>query len=53
MELFKTVLRLARHRQLVDGQEPDLPERRQAFLAEIATATRRANRIAEIARQAT
>ena len=51
MELFKTALRLARHRELVDGFEyPDIAERRRQFAGEIATAVRRVNAIAELAR---
>ncbi|BAX92376.1 lysophospholipid acyltransferase [Mycobacterium shigaense] len=51
MELFKTALRLARHRELVDGFEfPDLAKRRREFADEIATAIRRVNEIAELAR---
>ena len=51
MELFKTALRLARHRELVDGFEyPDIAERRRRFADEIATAIRRVNAIAELAR---
>jgi glycerol-3-phosphate O-acyltransferase len=51
MELFKTALRLARHRELVDGfDEPDIAQRRREFAAEIATAIRRVNTIAELAR---
>jgi glycerol-3-phosphate O-acyltransferase len=51
MELFKTGLRLARHRELVDGFEyPDIAERRRQFADEIATAVRRVNTIAELAR---
>ena len=51
MELFKTALRLARHRELVDGFEyPDIAERRRQFANEIATAIRRVNAIAELAR---
>jgi glycerol-3-phosphate O-acyltransferase len=51
MELFKTALRLARHRELVDGFEyPDIGERRRQFADEIATAIRRVNAIAELAR---
>jgi glycerol-3-phosphate O-acyltransferase len=51
MELFKTALRLARHRELVDGSEyPDIAERRREFADEIATAIRRVNAIAELAR---
>jgi len=51
MELFKTALRLARHRELVDGADSaDIAKRRQQFADEIATATRRVNEIAELAR---
>jgi len=51
MELFKTALRLARHRELVDGfNYPDIAERRRQFADEIATAIRRVNAIAELAR---
>lgn len=51
MELFKTALRLARHRELVDGFEsPDIALRRREFAVEIATAIRRVNEIAELAR---
>ncbi|GAB3010796.1 putative acyltransferase plsB1 [Mycobacterium bourgelatii] len=52
MELFKTALRLARHRELVDGADAeDIAKRRQEFADEIAAATRRVNVIAEIARR--
>jgi glycerol-3-phosphate O-acyltransferase len=51
MELFKTALRLAEHRGLFDGHDRgDLAKRRQQFADEIATATRRVNEIAELAR---
>jgi len=54
MELFKTALRLARHRELVDNPDPadpnDLAQRRHQFADEIATAIRRVNVIAELAR---
>ncbi|OBF18282.1 glycerol-3-phosphate acyltransferase [Mycobacterium kubicae] len=51
MELFKTALRLARHRELVDGSDPEhIAKRRQEFADEIAAATRRVNVIAELAR---
>jgi glycerol-3-phosphate O-acyltransferase len=54
MELFKTALRLARHRELVDSPaSPDLrdiAQRRRQFADEIATAIRRVNVIAELAR---
>jgi glycerol-3-phosphate O-acyltransferase len=51
MELFKTALRLARHRDLVDGlDDPDIAGRRREFADEVATAIRRVNTIAELAR---
>lgn len=54
MELFKTALRLARHRELVDASDgrdgADTAKRRQQFADEIAAATRRVNEIAELAR---
>jgi glycerol-3-phosphate O-acyltransferase len=51
MELFKTALRLARHRELVDGfEDPGIAERRRQFADEIATAVRRVNAIAQLAR---
>jgi glycerol-3-phosphate O-acyltransferase len=51
MELFKTGLRLARHRELIDGSGgADVAKRRRQFADEIATATRRVNEIAELAR---
>ncbi|MGZ4512916.1 MAG: lysophospholipid acyltransferase [Mycobacterium sp.] len=50
MELFKTALRLARHRELVDSFEDlDVARRRREFADEIATAVRRVNTIAELA----
>lgn len=51
MELFKTALRLARHRELVgSGDREHIAKRRQEFADEIATAIRRVNVIAELAR---
>jgi glycerol-3-phosphate O-acyltransferase len=51
MELFKTALRLARHRELIDGSDSEqLAKRRQEFADEIAMATRRVNAIAVLAR---
>jgi glycerol-3-phosphate O-acyltransferase len=54
MELFKTALRLARHRELLEGVEgpeyADIARRRRQFADEIATAVRRVNVIAELAR---
>jgi glycerol-3-phosphate O-acyltransferase len=50
MELFKTALRLARHRELVDGfDDQDVAQRRREFLDEIAAAVRRVNTIAGLA----
>ncbi|RUP06556.1 MAG: lysophospholipid acyltransferase [Mycobacterium sp.] len=52
MELFKTALRLAHHRELVDGaDQADIAKRRREFADEIATACRRVNVIAELARR--
>jgi glycerol-3-phosphate O-acyltransferase len=51
MELFKSALRLARHREMVDGfEDPGIAERRRQFADEIATAVRRVNAIAQLAR---
>jgi glycerol-3-phosphate O-acyltransferase len=50
MELFKTALRLARHRELVGFEDPDIARRRREFADEIATAIRRVNTIAKLAR---
>ena len=54
MELFKTALRLVRHRELIespDDPDPgDVAQRRRQFADEVATATRRVNVIAELAR---
>ncbi|OBF47872.1 glycerol-3-phosphate acyltransferase [Mycobacterium sp. 852002-50816_SCH5313054-b] len=53
MELFKTALRLARHRELVDAfGDPDIARRRREFADEIATVSHRVNAIAELARRA-
>ncbi len=52
MELFKTALRLARHRELVDGpDQADIAKLRREFADEVATACRRVNVIAELARR--
>jgi glycerol-3-phosphate O-acyltransferase len=52
LELFKTALRLARHRELVDGFERrDVAQRRREFADEIATAIRLVNEIGELARR--
>lgn len=53
LELFRTALRLARHRGLVDGPgaaEPNLAKRRQDFAEEIAGTVRGTAVIAELAR---
>jgi glycerol-3-phosphate O-acyltransferase len=52
MELFKTAVRLARHRGLIDGTAPTIEQHRKQFADEVAIASRRANAIAEIARAA-
>ncbi len=44
-EMFRTALRLARHRDLVDPGSPDLTARRQAFADEILGVRRRINQI--------
>ncbi|OBF03229.1 glycerol-3-phosphate acyltransferase [Mycobacterium sp. ACS4054] len=50
MELFKTALRLARHRELVDGfEDMNIAHRRREFADQIATAVRRVNAIAGLA----
>ena len=52
MELFKTALRLAHHRELIASEDREsLVVRRQQFADEIATAIKRVNRIAELARR--
>ncbi|RZS43429.1 glycerol-3-phosphate acyltransferase [Herbihabitans rhizosphaerae] len=51
LELFKTALRLARHRDLVESTQPQLAKRRKAFADEIADAARRVSVIADIARE--
>lgn len=50
LELFKTALRLAQHRDLIDSTEPHLAKRRKDFLAQMQEATRRVEVIAELAR---
>ncbi|CRK56122.1 Glycerol-3-phosphate acyltransferase [Alloactinosynnema sp. L-07] len=50
LELFRTALRLARHRDLIDSAEPHLAKRRKDFLAEIREAARRAGVVAQLAR---
>lgn len=50
LELFRTALRLARHRDLLGPGDADLATRREAFAAEIRVAIRRVGEIAELAR---
>src|SRR5271166_4444419 len=52
LELYKTALRLARHRDLVDGSGPVLNKQRREFAEQIAVTTRRVRQIAELARAA-
>ncbi len=47
LELFRTALRLAAHRGLLDPDAPDLAARRRAFAEEIAVATARVETIAD------
>jgi glycerol-3-phosphate O-acyltransferase len=48
LEMFRTALRLARHRGLVESNDPDLRQRRLAFAARIHDLTRRVALIAQI-----
>jgi len=50
LELFKTALRLARHRELVDGAG-DVTDKRREFADEVAAAAVRVKKIAELARK--
>ena len=50
LELFKTALRLADHRGLLDSETPDLGKLRHAFADEIAETTARIDTIAEFHR---
>jgi glycerol-3-phosphate O-acyltransferase len=50
LELFRTALRLAAHRGLLDGDSVEVPKLREQFAEEIAVATRRIDAIAELAR---
>jgi glycerol-3-phosphate O-acyltransferase len=50
-EMFRTAVRLARHRDLVDGTGPDLLERRASFVREIDGYRTRLREIAEITDQ--
>lgn len=53
LELFKTALRLARHRELVDGSGPLIDKRRREFAEQIAVAAQWVRQIAERARAVT
>jgi len=48
-EMFRTALRLARHRKLVDGAEPSIQSRRHAFAQEIDEYRRRIDEVALLA----
>ncbi|AKU18337.1 lysophospholipid acyltransferase [Luteipulveratus mongoliensis] len=50
LELFRTALRLAAHRDLLESDSPHLTKRREDFLVEIREAARRAGVVAEMAR---
>ncbi|MCY7399657.1 MAG: lysophospholipid acyltransferase [Nocardioides sp.] len=50
LELFRTALRLAAHRGLLDQETPDLAEKRFAFAEEIAVATARVETVANFQR---
>lgn len=50
LELFRTALRLADHRGLLDSETPDLHKLRHAFADEIAMTTARVDTIAEFHR---
>ncbi|EON24870.1 MULTISPECIES: lysophospholipid acyltransferase [Nocardioides] len=50
LELFRTALRLADHRGLLDSETPDLDKLRHAFADEIAMTTARVDTIAEFHR---
>lgn len=53
LELFGTALRLARHRGLVESDEPRLAKRRAEFAEEVREAVRRVAVIAELAKAGT
>lgn len=53
LELFATALRLARHRGLVESDDPHLDKRRRDFAAEVHQAVRQVNAIAAMARAQT
>jgi glycerol-3-phosphate O-acyltransferase len=52
LELFKPALRLAGHRGLLDSTTPELSKLRREFADEIASAVRRINEIASLAKLA-
>jgi len=52
LELFRTAVRLARHRRLLDPGDPDLPVRRQAFADEIRSRIHQLTVIADMAHRA-
>jgi len=49
LEIFRPALRLARHRDLIDSETPNLAKRRQDFAAELRETVRQVNEIARIA----
>ena len=49
LELFRTALRLARHRGLLDARDPEVGQRRQDFAAELRQTVRL---VAELERRA-
>jgi glycerol-3-phosphate O-acyltransferase len=49
--MFRTALRLARHRDLVASGGPDATERRRSFATEIDNYRARIGRIAQLAEQ--
>ncbi len=50
LELFKTALRLAEHRDLIDAQDADLAQRRRAFADELRGTVARVAAIADLGR---
>lgn len=50
LELFGTALRLAKHRGLVESDDPHLSKRRQDFAEEVRQAVRRAAVVADLAK---
>jgi glycerol-3-phosphate O-acyltransferase len=49
LELFKPALALARHRDLVESEQPHLRKRREAFLGEVRETVRRVGVVARLA----